>query len=594
MCGIIGFIGKNRDCLNDLIYGLKRMEYRGYDSSGVAILCKNGISVVKKAGKINELEKALKKEKNFKSNIGIAHTRWATHGLANEVNAHPHYTDKVAIVHNGIIENYEELKSENCLKKCKFKSNTDSEVIAHLITYFVNKGQSPREAIQSTIQKLKGSYAIAIMFANDKDTLYCIRDGSPLAIGVGKEEMYLGSDAIALADLTKDICYLEEGDMAILKANSFQVVDVNNKEVSRKIQTVELDDFENMDKYDSYMEKEICEQPKVFHNTLASIEEAKKNLKLKNIKSIVIVACGTSYHAGCIAKNVLNSISNDIRINVEIASEFKYSHPILDKSTLAIFISQSGETADTLSALRYCKKRKIKTLAISNVPESSITRIADSTIYTCAGAEIGVASTKAFTTQVLVLSFLMNYIVNKSTKIFDELKEIPTLASEVLKSSKKIEKIATKYKNIHNSLYIGRGSGYSLALEGALKLKEISYVDAHAYPAGEMKHGPIALVDDKMPTIAVAEDNELFSKTISNIKEIQARKGKIILITNKDKKDLDFISKNDDVIILPKCSSVEFNVIAAIPLQMLAYNIAKLKGKDVDKPRNLAKSVTVE
>ena len=607
MCGIIGVVGKNK-AESLLLEGLRRLEYRGYDSAGIATLVNEKIDKRRASGKISNLSNLLK-ENPLSGSIGIAHTRWATHGAPNENNAHPHANDKVAIVHNGIIENYIEIREELISKGHKFYTETDSEVIVHLISNFIDDGLDNISAVRKSIKRLEGAFALGILLAGNEDILIAARQDSPLAIGYGKDEMYLGSDALALAPLTDRIVYLENKDMAVISSDGIKIFDENMKIISRE-ETKTLMSGKSVEKggFKHYMLKEIHEQPTVIGETLKSFIDPhdrnivfpKMDFDFEKIKKLTIIACGTSSYAAMVAKNWFEKYA-DIPTEVDIASEYRYrSHAHVENEGV-IVISQSGETADTLAALNNAKKRKLKTLAIINVIESSISRIADASVLTLAGPEIGVASTKAFTTQLATLACLVLYAseIRKTmskesiVKLVEDLLELPALTAEVLSVDKSLNKIAHQLKNVKDVLYVGRGISFPIALEGALKLKEISYIHAEAYAAGELKHGPIALVDEGVPVVALAPSDDLFSKTASNIEEVYARGAKIILIS--DKEGIEKLSKTAHVALeIPNSNAFILPILYSIPVQMLAYHTAVAKGTDVDQPRNLAKSVTVE
>ena len=607
MCGIIGVIGRN-NAHKLLLEGLERLAYRGYDSSGMATLVNGKINKRRSQGKISNLENLLK-EKPLEGTIGIAHTRWATHGAPNEINAHPHTNDKVAIVHNGIIENFKELRESLSHKGHQFVTETDSEVIVHLISQFIEEGNDNIIAVRKSLKKLQGAFALGILIAGKDEQLIAARKGSPLAIGFGKDEMYLGSDALALAPLTDRIIYLENLDMAVISHKDAHIYDENMKMVERK-ETKTVMSGKSVEKggFKHFMLKEIHEQPTVLGDTLKSLIDPhdrsivfpKMDFDFKNINKLSIVACGTSSYAAMVAKHWFEKYTK-IPTEVDIASEYRYrSHPDIQGEGI-IVISQSGETADTLAALSNAKKRNIKSLAIVNVLESSISRLADAKVLTLAGPEIGVASTKAFTTQLVTLACLVLFAAkNRKTisdvelnKMVENLLELPSLLSELLSLENSLNTIAQELKTVRDVLYVGRGISFPIALEGALKLKEISYIHAEAYAAGELKHGPIALVDDGVPVVAIAPSDELFVKTASNIEEVAARGAKIILISDKNGiKKLSNIAKI--CLEMPNSSSFTQPILYSIPVQMLAYHTAVAKGTDVDQPRNLAKSVTVE
>ncbi len=607
MCGIIGVIGKS-DVAPILMDGLKRLEYRGYDSAGIATLTNEGIERRRAEGKLINLGQRIK-EKPLRGTTGIGHTRWATHGVPNEKNAHPHATDKVVLVHNGIIENFQELKKEVLADGASLSSETDTEVVAHLITGFLNKGDSPEIATSKTLKRLRGAFSLGILFSGKTDLMIAARRGTPLAIGVGEGEMFLGSDALALAQLTKKIIYLEDGDWAIITASGATIFDENNKKIDRPVRLTELSGATvGKGGYDHFMLKEIYEQPQVIGDTLHSyinpslrrVSLGEEEIDLSKIEKVTIIACGTSYYAALVAKYWIESLVR-ITVEVDVASEFRYREATMPVNGLAIFISQSGETLDTLAALRYAQKQKQVILSIVNVPESTIARESEFVLQTYAGPEVGVASTKAFTTQLTVLACLTLALgralrtVNSETEanLADALAEVPARAAEVLNHDERIKELATEIAKARDVLYLGRGVSYPIALEGALKLKEISYIHAEGYAAGEMKHGPIALIDDGVPVIVIAPKDDLFEKTASNMQEVIARGAKVLLVTNKSKDEvvseniwekIEVESTNDD--LLP--------FLLTIPLQKLAYYSALKKGFDIDKPRNLAKSVTVE
>jgi len=603
MCGIVG-IASNRNCTNALIEGLKKLAYRGYDSAGLATLVNKEIVKRVALGKIGNLEATIK-EKPIEGNIGIAHTRWATHGSPNELNAHPHATNQVAIVHNGIIENYKEIK--NILSnKSLIKSETDSEVVAHLITDYLDQGLDYPEIVEKLLIELKGAFALAVLFTKT-NKLLAIKRGSPLAVGYGEENNFIGSDAIGLAPFTKKISYLEDDDWAIVDNKNIHIYHGKNK-VEREISITSIS-RQSIEKggYKHFMHKEIYEQPTVIGETLKSfIDPEKKIIKINSeilktdIKKITLIACGTSAFACRIARFWFEEFAN-ISVNVDIASEYRYRKLLKTEGEVVIFISQSGETRDTLAGLEEAKKHGLKTISIVNVIDSSISRLSDENIFTLAGPEIGVASTKAFTTQLLtllIISILLgknkNFINNDyESKIITQLLDLPSLLNNVLEKENELRDIASKIYNAKDVLYIGRGMGHGLALEGALKLKEISYIHAEGYAAGELKHGPIALIDENVPVIGIIPTNNLFEKTYSNLAEVKARGGKIICITDeKSKKNLEDLS--DLIFSIKNCNDYLQPIVSALPVQLLAYHIACFKGTDVDQPRNLAKSVTVE
>jgi glucosamine--fructose-6-phosphate aminotransferase (isomerizing) len=615
MCGIIGIIGRE-GVAEHLVESLKKLEYRGYDSAGVATIVEGKIKRTRAEGKIKNLEKALLTSP-IEGNIGIGHTRWATHGVPTEKNAHPHATEKVAVVHNGIIENYLELRKELEEKGYKFNSDTDTEVIPQLITYYLDSGIDHIEACKLAVRRFHGAYAVAIIFADKPDIMVAARHGSPLVVGFEENEKFIGSDAMALIGLTQNICYLEEGDLAVLTRKDVEIFDKFGRVVTRKIDKSNLTAITmGKENYRHYMLKEIYEQPSVISDNIHAYFNVRKNeftlpelpFDLSTISKITIIACGTSYYAGKVASYWFERIAK-VKTDVDIASEFRYRNAILEPNGLAIFISQSGETADTLAALRYAKENGQKVISVVNVIGSSMARESDAVLPIYCGPEIGVASTKAFTTQLMTLGFLMLAVTRAKGSMHEDiiktsaqaLYEVPQLLSYVLEEDAKIQAISNDISSAKDVIYIGRGVSYPIAMEGALKLKEISYIHAEATAAGELKHGPIALIDETVPVIAIAPFDELFEKTASNIREVAARGGKIILISDRfGIKALEDITSH--VIELPAvdCSTVSFAcqlispVLYSIPIQLLAYHIAVLKGTDVDQPRNLAKSVTVE
>jgi glucosamine--fructose-6-phosphate aminotransferase (isomerizing) len=606
MCGIVGILGE-RSVAPLLVDGLRRLEYRGYDSAGIATLVNGHIDNRRAEGKLDRLAEKLTREP-LAGTVGIGHTRWATHGRPSEDNAHPHVTDKVAVVHNGIIENYRELREELELKQHRFKSETDTETIAHLLTDYLNQGHTPQQAMAATLKRLHGAFALGVIFAGHKDLLMGARRGSPLAVGYGDGEMYLGSDALALAPLTNRISYLEEGDWVVLSGGKATIHDADDKVVDRKIHVMQLSGASiGKGQYRHYMLKEIFEQPAVVGDTLASLVTADNKLALPElpfdwakIPRLTIVACGTAYYAGMVAKYWFEQLAR-LPVEIDIASEFRYREAPMPKGGVTLTISQSGETADTLAALHYARSQGQKILSVVNVPSSSIARLSDAAVPTLAGPEIGVASTKAYTTQLTVLLCLALAAAeargtldkNRIAEILQSLRHVPAQMNAALREEHHIQELAQHLSEATDALYIGRGLLYPLALEGALKLKEISYIHAEGYAAGEMKHGPIALIDEKMPVVVLAPSDALFEKTASNIQEAIARGAKIILMT--DKKGAAHVgAKPWKQIILPDVDPVVMPLLYAVPVQLLAYYTAVAKGTDVDQPRNLAKSVTVE
>jgi len=607
MCGIVGIIGK-REVAPLLIEGLKRLEYRGYDSAGIATLVNGHIKRRRAQGKVSRLEEKLA-ERPLTGTVGIAHTRWATHGVPNEVNAHPHATERVVLVHNGIIENFQELKKELTAQGHTFESQTDTEVVAHLVTQYLNQQMRPQEAVATALKRLHGAFALAIMFAGEHDLMIGARRGSPLAVGYGDGEMYLGSDALALATLTRKLTYLEEGDYVVVNGKGADIFDADDKPVTRKIvETAASGALIGKGEFRHFMLKEIYEQPAVIGDTLASflnpatlaIQLPALPLDLAKVTRFTITACGTAFYAGFVAKYWLEQIAR-VPVELDIASELRYRNAPMPAGGCMIVVSQSGETADTLAALRFAKEQGQKVIAVVNVPESSIAREADAVLATRAGPEIGVASTKAFTTQLTVLASLAIAVARargaidkkREAQLSHAIAEVPARAAEVLAHDKQLKLIAHVIAGARDVLYLGRGTSYPIALEGALKLKEISYIHAEGYAAGEMKHGPIALIDESVPIIVIAPSDELFDKTASNTQEVVARGGKVIFLSDKAG-----IDKLGDIALtsveLPAVDPFVAPILYSIPVQLLAYHTAVIKGTDVDKPRNLAKSVTVE
>lgn len=609
MCGIVGIIGTS-DAAPRLLEGLRRLEYRGYDSAGVACLVNGKIERRRASGKLSNLDARLKKEP-LAGSIGIGHTRWATHGGPTENNAHPHATEQVAIVHNGIIENYARIKEELAAHQCRFTSDTDSEVIAHLVTHNLKQGMTPQQAADAALNRLEGAYAVVIMFAGEENLMIGARQGTPLAVGYGDGEMYLASDSYALAPLTRKICFLEDGDRAALTRGSARIYTRANDNVDRPIRiTAQSGATAGKGQYPHFMLKEIYEQPEVMGDTLNSfINPATMQITmpddvmemLAGASRLTLVACGTASYACLVAKYWFEQVTR-MPCEVDIASEFRYREAPMPENGVAIFVSQSGETLDTLEALRYCKRQKQKILSIVNTIESTIERESDAVLRTLAGPEIGVASTKAFTTQLTTLACLaLALAAGKETIMPDRLasctealRQLPKQAASILNHDGEIRKIARDVSKVRDMLYLGRGSLYPIALEGALKLKEISYIHAEGYAAGEMKHGPIALIDDKVPVVVLAPGNDpLFEKTFSNVQETVARGGKIMLFA--DAVGCDKMKKLTSwAVAMGEVHPYVAPILYAIPVQLLAYHIAVAKGTDVDQPRNLAKSVTVE
>jgi len=614
MCGIVGYIG-NKEAFPILVKGLKRLEYRGYDSAGVALANAEGnLNVYKTKGKVSDLE-AFCVDKDVSGTVGIAHTRWATHGEPSSVNAHPHYSESksLAIIHNGIIENYADIKKNLMDKGVTFRSDTDTEVLVQLIEYVrVKKDVDLLTAVQLSLHQVIGAYAIAVLDKNDTNQIIAARKQSPLVVGIGDDEFFLGSDASPIVEYTDKVVYLDDGNIAVIrKGEELKVVSILNEELSLEVKTVDIN-LGQIEKggYPHFMLKEIFEQPECLtncmrgrvnveadHVTLSALIDYRR--QLLGAKRIIIVACGTSWHAGLIGKQTIETMCR-IPVEVEYASEFRYRNPVVTKDDVVIAISQSGETADTLAAVQLAKSKGAFIYGICNAIGSSIPRATDTGTYIHVGPEIGVASTKAFTGQVTVLTmFALALAEAKGTISYDDylqtvkgLSEVPQKISEVLKSNDKIADLARTFTYARNFLYLGRGFSYPVALEGALKLKEISYIHAEGYPAAEMKHGPIALIDSDMPVVVIATHNAMYEKVLSNIQEIKARKGRVIALVSKDDNTISNIA--DETIELPDTLECLEPLVASIPLQLLAYHIAVCKDKDVDQPRNLAKSVTVE
>jgi len=609
MCGIVGYVGQG-DTLKVLIEGLKRLEYRGYDSSGIAIFHKGRIEIRRKEGKLSRLEELIGNER-FDGSVGIGHTRWATHGRPCDENAHPHRAGKIAVVHNGIIENYRTLKESLQKRGHIFSSETDTEIISHLINEYVEDGLSFFESVRRALEKIKGSYALGILCEKEKETLIAARKESPLVIGIGNNEYFIASDIPAVLPYTKDFIFMDDGEIAILRPEGVKIFNEKGKRISKDVKRVNWTSvMAEKGGYKHFMLKEIFEQPRAFIDTIrgryskdkgdAILEGVAMDSKfLKGIRRIYLIACGTSYHAALVGKFLIEEFSR-IPVEVDIGSEFRYRNPILGSDTILLAISQSGETADTLAGLREAKRKGSYTIAICNVFGSTIAREADGVIYTYAGPEIGVASTKTFITQLAILFLIalrmgreFGYISTRHGRsLIEDLIRVPHHMEELLKASKGVAQIAQKYLHARDFLYLGRGINYPIALEGALKLKEISYIHAEGYPAGEMKHGPIALIDREMPVVVLATKNDVYDKVLANIEEVKAREGRVIALVSKS--DRKISKKVDDVIPIPDTTPWLTPILLTIPLQLLAYYMADLKGTDVDQPRNLAKSVTVE
>ncbi|CAA7620278.1 glutamine--fructose-6-phosphate transaminase (isomerizing) [Magnetospirillum sp. UT-4] len=607
MCGIVGIIGKG-EASPLLVEGLRRLEYRGYDSAGIATLVDGRIERRRAEGKLANLESLLAAQP-LGGTIGIGHTRWATHGVPNERNAHPHATARVAVVHNGIIENYTELKAELTAAGQIFESDTDTEVVAQLLDHYLAEGKAPEEATALALKRLHGAFALGIIFTGHDDLMIAAREGSPLAIGYGDGEVYLGSDALALAPLTRKISYLADGDWAVMRAGGVTIRDRDGHLANREVRMSQLSGaMIGKGQHRHFMLKEIHEQPQVLGDTLNTmLNPAERTVTmpdlpfdLAEVNRVTIVACGTSYYAGMVARYWFERLAR-VPVEVDIASEFRYRRPALTPGDLAIFISQSGETADTLAALRYCRQQGQRTVSLVNVAESTIARETEAVLLSKAGPEIGVASTKAFTTQLVVMACLAIALAkakgrldrDEEARLAQALAEIPGHAADVLRDAGPLQEIAEAVAPARDVLYLGRGTGYPIALEGALKLKEISYIHAEGYAAGELKHGPIALIDDLVPVIVICPSDELYDKTASNVQEVIARGGRVIFLS--DRNGLDRLAATPLATFeLPTVDPFVAPILYALPVQLLAYHVAVAKGTDVDQPRNLAKSVTVE
>jgi glucosamine--fructose-6-phosphate aminotransferase (isomerizing) len=612
MCGIVGYIGF-REAWPIVIKGLKRLEYRGYDSAGIALIGNSGLNIYKKAGKVVELEN-FAEGKNKSGTIGMGHTRWATHGEPSDRNSHPHTSNdgELSIIHNGIIENYATIKEELVKRGHTFTSDTDTEVLVHLIEeIYKNEGNDLLEAVRLALQEVSGAYAIVVMDKNHPDQLIAARKGSPMVIGVGEGEYFIASDATPIVEYTKNVIYLNDNEIAFVKRDELLIKRLDNVEQTPYIQELEMK-LEMLEKggYEHFMLKEIYEQPRSIRDCLRGRiypNEGRVQLgglqeyaeKFKNIDRIIIIACGTSWHAGLVGEYLIEEYAR-IPVEVEYASEFRYRNPIITEKDIVIAISQSGETADTMAAIEMAKERGATIFGVCNVVGASIPRITHAGAYTHAGPEIGVASTKAFTAQVTVLTLIAFYMAqqrgtvtnSKMAELLTELDTIPEKIQKALQSDTLIKEISKKFKDSRNCLFLGRGSGFPVALEGALKLKEISYIHAEGYPAAEMKHGPIALIDEEMPVVVIATRNSSYEKVISNIQEVKARKGIVLAIVTAG--DVTVRGMADYVIEIPDASEAFLPLLATIPLQLLSYHIAVLRGCNVDQPRNLAKSVTVE
>lgn len=610
MCGIVGYVG-NKNCVPYVIEGLKRLEYRGYDSAGIGVLANGKVSVLKRRGKVEVLEKAVGKSFT-NAHIGFGHTRWATHGSPSESNAHPHTNEDstIAVIHNGIIENYRTLKTMLEKDGYSFVTETDTEVFAHLIDSFVKKGSTVTEALRLALTEIEGTYGLAVLDSRSPDKIIAARKGSPLVLGIGNNENFIASDVSAIVAHTQQVVYLDDGEIAEVYADRFTTTTIYDEKIEKQIEqiTVSLEDI-NKSGYPTFMLKEIMEQPESVFNAMRGRlipEEGTVKLggiepvmnKILNAERIIITACGTSWHAGLVAEYMFEQFLR-IPTEVEYASELRYRNPVLQPDDAVFFISQSGETADTFAALKECKRKDALTLGVCNVVGSSIARETDAGVYIHAGPEIGVASTKAFTAQLTVFALITILLARKrdmsmqdGKKLISEFQTIPDKIKAILELNDHIEKISEEFVNAKNFLYLGRGYNFPVALEGALKLKEISYIHAEGYPAAEMKHGPIALVDENMPVVFLAPKDSTYDKIISNIEEVKARKGRIIAVASET--DEQIASLADYVIGIPDTERIFMPILSVIPLQLLAYHIAMKKGLNVDQPRNLAKSVTVE
>ena len=607
MCGIIGVLSKNQ-VAPILVEALKRLEYRGYDSAGIATVNNGTLERRRAVGKLIHLSDLLVHEP-LAGESGIGHTRWATHGVPSTKNAHPHQAGSVAVVHNGIIENFKTLREDLVRLGLNYETDTDTETVALLAQYYLSQGDTPRAAAQKTVNRLDGAFALAFLFKGEDNLLIAARKGSPLAIGHGDGEMYLGSDAIALAPMTDRVTYLDEGDFVVLTRSSLEITDKNGDLATRKVHKISIDaSHVNKGGYKHFMAKEIAEQPSVLRHTLQNyinedgtdINLPTNEINLSKIERLTMVACGTAFYAALTAKYWFEKIAR-ISVEVDVASEFRYREPPIAPGTSALFVSQSGETADTLAALRYMVSQKATIFSVVNVPESSIARESDLVLPLHAGVEIGVASTKAFTAQLTVLALLAIKIADAKGSItkkqyegyIQQLNQIPDLISQALEIDTAVQKVASKLAMARDIIFLGRGAMYPLAMEGALKLKEISYIHAEGYPSGELKHGPIALIDKKVPVVVIAPLDQLFEKSVSNMQEVMARSGKVLLLSCQ--KGLNAASDGTwSTIAMPHTSELVAPIIYAVPVQLLAYYTAVAKGTDADQPRNLAKSVTVE
>ena len=609
MCGIVGYIG-DRQAQEIILEGLKRLEYRGYDSSGLAIADGQELRIERAVGKLGELVRKLTEP--IPGNVGVGHTRWATHGSPTEENAHPHEADGVVVVHNGIIENYLSLKEELKSQGCVFKSETDTEVICHLIRSELKRGSGFEDAVRNSLARLRGSYGLVILWRGDPGRLIAARKESPLVLGLGEGENFVASDIPAILHHTRDMIFLDDGEMAVVEKDKVRVSKLDGTPVHKEVHRIDWSPvMAEKGGFRHFMLKEIFEQPRAIVDSFRGRifpERGEVSLGphclprevLSRVERIVMIACGTSYHAALIGKFMVETLAR-VPVEVDLASEFRFRDPVIDERTLLLAISQSGETADTLVALKEGKARGARTLAICNVVGSSLVRASDGVIYTQAGPEIGVASTKAFTTQIVVLFLLAIELgllrghlgPRDAERLFHDLIRLPGLAEEVLDSSPRIEEVARRFMNATDFLYLGRGINYPVALEGALKLKEISYVHAEGYPAGEMKHGPIALIDEFLPVVVLLSRDKTYEKMLGNIEEVRARKGPVIVVSSvAEARELE--GKLTELLLVPESNPFLTTILLTIPLQLLAYHVAVLKGTDVDQPRNLAKSVTVE
>lgn len=601
MCGIVGYVGKKNNALQVLIEGLENLEYRGYDSAGVAFLNKDKIDIIKKQGKIKNLKQSLP---DLNTNIGIGHTRWATHGVANETNSHPHKCGKMTIVHNGIIENYEEIKRSLINSGYKFKTETDTEVACALIDNIYSEVKDITKTIEIFQKKVRGSYAIGLVCDDDYENLYAIKKNSPLIIAQGENENYIASDMPAILKFTKNFIALNDGDFAKISANDIKVFNKDGIEINKELKSFE-GDLSSIDKngYEHYMQKEIMEQPEVIKKTMNeyltnNLDNLFKNMPdFSKYKKIHIVACGSAMHAGLVGKSLIEEYAN-VPVDVEIASEFRYKKLFLDENSLVIAVSQSGETADTLAAVEIAKKNNADTLGIINVVGSSIARESDLVLYTKAGSEIAVATTKAYSAQTALLSLIALNIGQKNIskaelkELLESIKKLPAQMEILLNKDKKYQEIAETIYNKEDIFFIGRDIDYAIAMEGSLKLKEISYIHSEAYPAGELKHGTISLIEEGTPVISIVTNKNIAEKTISNIKEVKSRGAEVILLTNSEcDVDSDFYNKK---IVIPTTHKLIQPLLTILPLQKISYEVAKLRGADIDQPKNLAKSVTVE